>query len=169
MSNDDDERPSDFRFAIDVPVRNRWENVELLRITIEHCLAAMLIEVERREALVMITGELLENAIKYGDWSSGDSTFRLSVFGDDSSGTVTVENPVGLEDDGPRTVLEAIRWIESFSSTEEAYHAKLLELASKPRGARRGLGLVRVVHEGDCRLEAEHAERSLRVTARIRL
>lgn len=154
-----------FRFSIDVPVKNQWSNIDRLRTSVQSCLEAVFVDVDGCDALAMVTGELLENAIKYGDWTQ-DSVFRLRVWGDENSGTVSVENPIAAGDGGPERVFAALRSIESFATAEDAYRAKLLEVAQRAPGSAGGLGLARVAHEGGCKLEAVLDGPILRMTAK---
>lgn len=156
---------NDFRFFIDVPVSTQWGNIELLRSSVQNCLAAVFSDVAGRDAIAMVTGELLENAVKYGCWKHGDGVFRLQVWGDEEAGHIQVENPVGADDVGPKRVQELIAWMQTFGTPEEAYHARLLQLAAAPRGSAGGLGLARVVYEGGCRLRAEIVGDMFRVVA----
>jgi hypothetical protein len=155
-----------FRFAIDVPILNHWENVELLRMAVQSCLTAVLRDVDGSELLAMVTGELVENAIKYGAWSNAGA-FRLRIEGEGGEATIIVENPVA----GPADKLfETLRWLEQFPSAAEAYALKVKELSKLPRGTKTGgLGLVRVAYEADCRLAAELSQDVLRVSASMRL
>lgn len=159
----------DFRFVIDVPVQNRWSNIELLRTSVQSCLEAVFNDVNGRDALAMVTGELLENAVKYGHWADGGGAFRLRVWGDEHSGSVAVENPITPGDEGPARVVALLEWMKGFPSAEEAYEARLLEVAAAPRGSAGGLGLTRIAYEGGCRLRAELLGNVLRMTAELPL
>jgi hypothetical protein len=158
---------TDFRFFIDVPVSTRWGNIELLRASVQNCLAAVFSDVEGSDAIAMVTGELLENAVKYGRWTNADAVFRLRVWGDASVGHIEVENPVGADDEGPRRVGELLAWMASFATPEEAYQARMLQVAAAPRGTAGGLGLARVVYEGGCKVRVETAGEMLRVVAEM--
>lgn len=160
---------NDFRFFIDVPVSTQWRNIELLRASVQNCLAAVFSDVAGRDALAMVTGELLENAVKYGSWDSGDGVFRLRVWGDANAGHIEVENPVAPGDEGPRRAIELIEWLRGFPTPEEAYQARLLHVAAAPRGTAGGLGLARVAYEGGCRLRAETVGEMFRVVAELPL
>jgi hypothetical protein len=153
---------SQYRFSIDIPVENRWDNVERVRGAVERCFEAVFQDVAGRDAVAMVTGELLENAIKYGDWTGGHGFFRLRVWGDDTHSVVVVTNPVAPGSDGPARVAETIGFIEAQRSPLEAYQARLLQLAG---GARGGLGLVRVAYEGACQLAVGVLEGHITVTA----
>jgi hypothetical protein len=156
-----------FRFAIDVPILNHWENVELLRMSVQSCLTAVLRDVDGSELLAMVTGELVENAIKYGRWNGNNNAFRLHVEGDGGDAIVSVENPVK---DQPEGLFTTLRWLEQFPSPADAYSQKVKELSKLPRGSQSGgLGLVRVAYEADCKLAAELNGDVLRVSARMRL
>ena len=58
--------PRRFCFTLDLPVRNEWGNIEKLRESVHSCLSAMFNDMDGCHAITMITGELLENAMKYG-------------------------------------------------------------------------------------------------------
>jgi two-component sensor histidine kinase len=160
-----------FRFAIDVPILNHWDNVELLRMSVQSCLTAVLRDVDGSETLAMVTGELVENAIKYGAWPKHDGgAFRLRVEGENGHAIISVDNPVNQNDAGVARLFETLRWLEQFPSHAEAYRQKVLEVSKMPRGsATSGLGLVRIAYEADCVLAAEVENDMLRVSARVGL
>ena len=155
-----------FNFSIDLPVRSEWANVDLLRTSVQNCFTAIFSDIEGCHSLAMVTGELLENAIKYGDWSAKESSFRLKVWGEGRKAHIAVENPVRPEDTGAAEVLDILRWIRNFSTANEAYCARLLQIAQNvgAKGSSK-LGLVRIAYEGDCDLGAEISNGVIRVTA----
>jgi two-component sensor histidine kinase len=161
-----------FSFSLDLPVRNEWRNVELLRTSVENCFQAVFSDVDGKSAISMVTGELLENALKYGDWDSeeGRRAFRLRVDGDRTRAVVTVQNPVKPGDSGLREVLDTVAWIRTFKTPGDAYRARLLEIAQSASDATPSrLGLVRVAYEGNCTVEATVEGATLTVTARMQL
>jgi two-component sensor histidine kinase len=160
-----------FSFSLDLPVRNEWRNVELLRTSVENCFQAVFADLDGKTAISMVTGELLENALKYGDWESADAqrAFRLRVEGDRLRAVVTVQNPVKPNDPGLREVLDTVAWIRSFKTPGDAYRARLLEIAQTEGDAASRLGLVRVAYEGNCTVEATVDGGTLTVTARMQL
>jgi hypothetical protein len=155
-----------FNFIIDIPVRNEWANVDLLRNSILNCFSAIFRDVDGCHIIATVAGELLENAIKYGTWTSTESPFRLRVCGIGRKVEVSMENPVDPESPSVKRVFETLAWLNTFSSMEDAYRAKLLEVASADRelGESR-LGLVRIAYEGRCRLSAELNDNMLRVSS----
>jgi two-component sensor histidine kinase len=160
-----------FSFSLDVPVRNEWRNVELLRTSVESCFQAVFADLDGKSAISMVTGELLENALKYGDWeASAGREFRLRVEGDKGHAVVTVQNPIRAGDPGVAEVLDTVAWIATFASPGEAYRARLLEIAkSDSDAAPSRLGLVRVAYEGNCAVEAAVDGGTLTVIARMAL
>jgi hypothetical protein len=160
---------SNFNFSIDLPVRSEWSNVDLLRTSVQNCFTAIFSDIEGCRALAMVTGELIENAIKYGDWASAEEQrFRLRVWGEGRAARVSVENPVHPGDVNVEEVMRTLTWMRGFASPLEAYRARLLEIASadRSRGASK-LGLVRIAYEGNCALTAELTRGILRVQAEL--
>jgi len=155
-----------FNFSIDLPVRSDLRNVDLLRTSVQNCFVAIFSDVDGCHAISMVTGELVENAIKYGHWSGDRHSFRLRVSGQEGQATVTVENPIVPNDPGVNELLRTLRWLHSFPNAADAYRARLIELGSAPRNLGSSkLGLIRVAYEGGCRLHAEPSGNVLAVSA----
>lgn len=155
-----------FEFLIDLPVENHWENVDLLRTSVLNCLTAMFRDIDGVEMLGMVAAELLENAIKYGHWPAGaddGAHLRLRIWGDRQRANVEVAHPVDGESAHVVELLSTMAWLKSFASPEEAYRARLLEVATSPRGVSK-LGLARIAYEGNCTLDAKLDGGILRVT-----
>lgn len=157
---------SSFNFLIDLPVQSEWKNVDLLRTSVQNCFIAVFSDVDGCHAIAMVTGELVENAVKYGDWSSRRS-FRLRVTGDPGRATVAVENPVRRDDPGVTELRRILDWIRGFPSAADAYRARLMEIAAQPAEGASKLGLVRVAYEGNCALSVQEDGGTLRVTAEM--
>src|SRR5262245_48492466 len=128
-----------FNFSIDLPVHNEWKNVDLLRTSVQNCFIAVFGDLEGCQAIAMYTGELVENAVKYGDWSGEQTSFRLRVTGDEGRAFVVIENPIAPDDPGVAEVVRTLQWLESFESPDEAYRARLLQIASSPADGKSGL------------------------------
>lgn len=159
-----------YTFSIDIPVRDEWENIDLIRTSVQNCFAAIFSDVDGCHTLSMITGELLENAMKYGRWSdkSRPRVFRLLVQGDREATRVQVENPV--DPGGPEVadLQKTLAWIAEQESAEAAYRKRLLEVAAGVPGDGK-LGLVRVAYEGSCELNADLTADTVTVTATLSL
>lgn len=157
-----------YSFAISVPIRNEWANVDLVRTSVQNFFAAMFHDVDGCHAIAMVTGELAENAIKYGSWKGNEPSFRLSVWGDGRHAHVSVESPAAPDDRGVEELVATLRWMKGFASAEEAYRAKLLEIATGSVDTSK-LGLVRIAYEGGCQIDAEVSGETLRVLADLAL
>jgi two-component sensor histidine kinase len=156
-----------FTFSIDLPVQSHWRNVDLLRTSVHSCFIAVFADVDGCNAIAMVTGELLENAIKYGHWTGEDKTLRLRVNGHRGTVTIQVENPIDPTSGQSADLAECLSWINQFPDAEAAYKAKLIEIASRPRNSS-GLGLVRCAYEGNSTLRSETVDgNALRVTAEM--
>ena len=138
-----------FGFSIDLPVRNDWRNVDLMRASIQSCFTAVFRDLDGCHAMSMVTGELLENAMKYGHWGESEQVFRLRITGDSSHATIVVENPASRASGHVDRLQQAIDWIKSFPNPRDAYRTRLREIADAEVGVTRQLGLVRVAYEGN--------------------
>jgi hypothetical protein len=157
----------DFVFRIEVPVRNEWSNVNLLVLSVQHCFSAMFADIEGSHAVAMVTGELLENAIKYGAWKKEGEHLRLSVAGRRGRARLTVENPAA--ETAYRELERTLRWAEGHADAATAYRARLLTVAQTTDPDASQLGIVRIMHEGRCKVSAEYTDGIVRVSADMQL
>ena len=158
----------DFGFSIDLTVRNEWKNIDLLRTSVQNCFIAVFADVDGCHAIAMVTGELLENALKYGDWTDRDrAVFRLRVRGTEGNIEVSVQNPLRTADANSNALLSSIEWINSYPKPEQAYRARMLQIAQEDGGdgSPSRLGLVRIAFEGNCRLSASVDKSTVTVSA----
>jgi len=160
---------SAFRFTIDVPIRSEWSNIDLLFTSVKACFAAMMMDVDGCETVATVAGELLENAVKYGDWSGSNRTFRFHVFGEGRRASIAVENPVSDPEHALSAIEEVLGWIASFPSAASAFQARLVEVADAEAGESSRLGLARIAHQSNCRLRAERIGDAIRVVADVSL
>lgn len=160
-----------FGFSIDLPVRNDWRNVDLMRSSIQSCFTAVFCDLDGCHAMAMVTGELLENAMKYGHWGEREQVFRLRISGDSSHATIVVENPASRASGHVDRLQQAIEWIRSFPNPRDAYRARLREIADLHGDVTqsRQLGLVRVAYEGNGILAAAFDGAVVTVTVEIDL
>ena len=158
-----------FGFSIDLPVRNDWRNVDLMRASIQSCFTAVFRDLDGCHAMSMVTGELLENAMKYGHWGESEQVFRLRITGDSSHATIVVENPASRASGHVDRLQQAIDWIRSFPNPRDAYRARLREIADAEVGQTRQLGLVRVAYEGNGLLSCAFDGTVVNVTVEIDL
>jgi hypothetical protein len=161
----------DFAFSIDLTVRNEWKNIDLLRTSVQNCFTAVFADLDGCHAIAMVTGELLENALKYGNWAQTNHTmFRLRVTGSGGDIEISVQNPLKTDDANAASLKKAVDWINSFPKPEAAYRARLLQIAQEDvEGSPSRLGLVRIAFEGNCRLGLSIDNGIVTVTATLLL
>lgn len=117
------------------------------------------------EMLSMVSTELLENALKYG--APGHSVrFRLESA--DNAVVVHVSNQLPSDSQHGRTLRERISWLQSFEDPPAAYAAALQRVfAGVGSGSDGGLGIARILHEGQCQLDCDVSNADMiTVTAR---
>jgi hypothetical protein len=159
-------RPVDFGFTFDVPVIGEWESIDMARLALQTCVATLFRNVEHRDILAMVAGELLENAVKYARFQ-GDEVlvFRMRVWGVmGGESHVQVSNPADPE--SAQVVLDTVARIKAAKNTADLFRERLLEIAASPRRMSR-LGLLRIAHEGGCRVDAAMKEDVLTITATV--
>lgn len=121
-----------------------WKRIRDVRRRISEAGAPLPEEV--RAAAVMVTSELVENAVKYGAGVADldDILVRLSF--DEARVSIAVSNGVA----SPLSAADAVARIEQIKATadrESLYIARLQHLLRSP-GAAGGLGLYRIGFEG---------------------
>jgi len=160
-------KTDDFGFSIDLTVRNEWKNIDLLRTSVQNCFIAVFADLDGCHAIAMVTGELLENALKYGDWTGGDrAMFRLRVHGREGNIEVSVQNPLRGSDPHAESLRSSLEWLASFPKPEAAYRARMLQIAQEENDAAPSkLGLVRIAFEGNCKITSKVDNGTVTVTA----
>ncbi len=157
---------SPIQFQIEMPLTSEWKNVELLRSSVLNCLTTIFANNDFCRTIGMVTGELLENALKFGDWSNRPE-FRLRVFGAEDKVSIEVFNPIDPGGTGVERLLSTIDWLEEMGDPKVAFMARLGVLAQE-RSEDSGLGLVRIAYEGNCKLSASVDNGIVRVCATTR-
>src|SRR6185436_8250437 len=103
-------------------------------------------------ALTMAASELLENAVKYGDWERAPKDIiALTIEVGARSVTVEVQCPTADDLRALRKLDEQIQWIRGFQSPFEAYVERLKLVSARGHDVgESGLGLIRIAYEGRC-------------------
>jgi hypothetical protein len=161
-------RADQVTFHLEIPIGPKWRNIELLRAAVRNCLAAIFDDAELSGTVGTITSELMENAVKYGDWTATvHPHLTLRVCGTMDRVDVEVTSPIKPDSEHLAALRRTIERIEASPSRREAYLARMREVAEQPLGSGISkMGLVRIAYEGPCRLEAKlDDENMLHVTA----
>jgi hypothetical protein len=138
-----------------------WQRIRDVRNRVAEASAHL--PVEMRDAAVMVTGELLENAVKYGACvpDSSDIVVRYSI--DEGRVSIVVQNGVASRAAFDE-VAARIAQIAASEDREALYIARLQEML-RSHSAGGGLGLYRIGFEGRFDLTCECIGQVLTVKA----
>ncbi|PKL37434.1 MAG: ATP-binding protein [Spirochaetae bacterium HGW-Spirochaetae-1] len=131
-------------------IKPDWDEIETARDITRKMLEANGVSPESVDAVIMVTGELIENAIKYGTFSNGQNDIFYSVEISGRIITMEVRNPIGSgEDENLMKLDRMVQWIRGYQNPFEAYIERLQQIAVKPfEDGESGLGLTRIAYEG---------------------
>lgn len=146
-----------------LPIQPGWDAIEPLRVSVQACVRAVFPDAAVASRIALTAAELMENAVKYGDWGTVDGgRFELIVAGADGRVTIEVSNPIDPSGGHFARLKEELEAIARAPSPQEAFMRGVRNVALKRRTS---LGLVRIVHEGGCDLAAELSGNVLTVRA----
>ena len=147
--------PASESFHFATRVGPRWSNVDRMRSAVLHGAEAVFGPGDASEIVSTITSELMENAVKYGDWTAPDRAWlKVAVVGGRSSLRIDVECPTDPRSQHLANLRRMLQWIESFPSPRDAYLARVRAIAESGEEGMSGMGLVRMMCEGPCRITA---------------
>ncbi len=134
----------------------RWEEVELVRGRVMDFLTRQGHPEETVQSLGMVASELCENAVKYGFYPTGGFgriEVTLDVYPHEILVIVTCPLPSG-DNKHLQRFRQTLDWLQEHGDPREAYIQKMLEVADRdPHSKESGLGLPRIVYEGQSRLD----------------
>jgi hypothetical protein len=147
-----------------------WGGIEHVRDAAGAAVMALYDDRSLREGVSMVSGELLENAVKYGSWREDDPRIRYRLTGSEREIVVSVQSAARRDEAESRRHLdrleETLRWLGSYEDPAEAYRERLEAYYDNPEGERPALGMARMASETGCRLTcAETADGFLVVEA----
>ena len=132
-----------------------WDNIEEVRTESSQFLTTHKFSEEEAHSLIMVISELMENGIKYGDYSIADSVVEILIDIKNSMVEIEVLNPVtDTEKKHLKKLDKTIQWIRGYQDPFEAFIEKLRHVSKKPLDdMESGLGLVRIAYEGKAVLD----------------
>ncbi len=97
----------------------------------------------------MVTCELVENAIKYGNFEK-NKTVDIGVKIQKKKATIIVKNPIGKKSETYlRELDKTVQWIRGFQNSYEAYIERMKKISTEPMSYLKSeLGIVRITYEG---------------------
>lgn len=137
--------------TLDIPAE--WSKIDPARDAVGLLVLAIFGDDDLRDALAMVSEELLENAIKY---SRPGSSVALSIEHSDGGVSIAVTNSVNEATDHLAKLVERVAWVGSFPSAAEAYAASVARVYAQGSGkGSGGLGIARIAYEGRCGLACD--------------
>ena len=136
-------------------IKQDWDEIEDSRIKTLEFLKENKCNRDTIDAVIMVIGELLENAIKYGSFSKKNDSITFSVDVSSRDITVEVQNPVNIEANYHLDRFDKmIQWIRGYQNPFEAYSERLKIVSGRPfEDKESGLGLARIAYEGQSILD----------------
>ncbi len=141
--------------SITISTKAEWNELDEVRERAEAFFTEQKVKVDDVHAMVMVTCELAENAVKYGQFDGERSQLEVTLTADQAGLTTEVRSPLAAG--GERHLErsdEMIQWIRGFQDPHQAYLERLREVSSQAlEHHESGLGLVRVAYEGQATLD----------------
>jgi len=133
----------------------KWSELDKLRSIVGNFFEKNQIEEEHFSPIYMVATELVENGIKYGDFSSEYPYISLKLSKKKNKIITEVKNHISENSIQNLHKLNAkIQWIRGFQNPFEAYVESLKEVSGKQlQEGESGLGLVRIAYEGQSLLD----------------
>jgi hypothetical protein len=132
-----------------------WNELEKLRDKTINFLEGRKFSNDIINAICMVASELVENAIKYGNFKRKSEMISLAIDIEKRNIIIEVKNRInGTEEHHLKNLDETIQWIRGYQNPFEAYVEKLKEVSVKELDqGESGLGLVRIAYEGQSILD----------------
>jgi hypothetical protein len=127
-----------------------WQEIENVYEAANKFFSEMNFNEEYTETFTMITCELVENSIKYGEFMNNGKNIEINIKIADKRIFISVMNPIGeLTKPYLLELDKTIQWVRGFQDPYEAYIERLKEISIEPiDNYKSGLGLVRISYEG---------------------
>ncbi len=154
-----------------------WDRVREARAALIHAARAVGLGDEYADIAGLVTSELLENAIKYGNFSLDGPAVTLVVHMSSGLARIVVTNPVDPRSEHPQRLRATLARLADAASPLDAYVARMAQILTplvphrpsqppEPDSTESGLGILRVAHEGGSTVNARFlGEAAIEVTA----
>ncbi len=137
---------SEFNFLLNPD----WNEVKDVYYATNEFFSSLNFNSEYIQAFTMITCELVENSIKYGDFGGSTGKIEINIKVTGKNILILVKNPVGTTTEPYLVELDkTIQWVRGFQDPYQAYIERLKEISTEPiDNNKSGLGIVRISYEG---------------------
>ena len=144
-----------------------WNHIGNIRQSVGALTDSVIPDADSVAAVSMVSAELLENAFKHG---SKDTFVDYEVNVQEEITVITAANSWSADTEkNLSNLLATIEWIDTFDTPLDAYIERMKMIYEAENSESSGLGLVRIVYEGQCKLSCDIDKESqrVRVTARF--
>jgi hypothetical protein len=141
--------------SLDLTFKAEWDEIEKVREMGSKFLKNHGFSSDVINSLIMVTSELIENSIKYGNFKKPKNKVNVILNITENLLTIEVNNPVDKNTTSDlRRLDRTIQWIRGYQDSFEAYIERMKEISKKPlKDEESGLGLVRIAYEGKAILD----------------
>jgi hypothetical protein len=141
--------------SLEVELQPEWRNVTRASEAVALLVLGTYGDDDLRDAIAMVSAELLENAIKYAD---PQKLVRLTIHDDAKAITVEVTNAV-VQPEEIQRLAARLDWLRNQPDPASAWvEALSLATAGTSNPERPGLGILRIAHEGGSRVDYDVSE-----------
>ena len=147
--------------SMNVSLPHTWDHIRQIRGRVSEVLKDG--DSALRSAAVMVTSELVENAVKYGEAVPEAPQISVMLKVVDTSITIIVTNG-SADASGVAALARRVDEITSAPDKSALYFARLEELMSQPNESGK-LGLYRIAFEGEFELQLSYRDQVVKMTA----
>lgn len=147
--------------SVSISLPHTWDHIRQMRGRVAEALKGA--DESLRAATVMVTSELLENAVKYGEEVPAAKNIKVSLVVDETSITVKVING-STDATGVAALARRIDEIMSADDKSVLYFDRLEQLMSDPTESGK-LGLYRIAFEGQFDIQLSYQHQVVAITA----
>jgi len=147
--------------SVNVSLPHTWDHIRQIRGRVAEVLKEA--ESSLRSAAVMVTSELVENAVKYGEAVPAAQKISVALTVNETSIIIKVTN--GSPDaSGVATLAQRVDEIMSAPDKSVLYFTRLEELMADPTETGK-LGLYRIAFEGEFDIQLSYRDQVVSMTA----
>lgn len=140
--------------ALHMTLKPEWDSIQTTWDPCDRVLVAAGLNRDEAYGICMVVRELLENAVKYGQFAGPGPPIDLTLDVAPQEVTVEVKSPAGVGSKDLHDFDRSVQWIRGFQDPFEAYVERLKLASAQAFGVGKGgLGLTRIAYEGRCALD----------------
>ena len=151
--------------SVNVSLPHTWDHVRQIRGRVAEVLKEA--ESSLRTATVMVTSELVENAVKYGEAVPAAQQIRVALTVSETAIVIKVSNG-SSDSSGVAALARRVDEIMSAPDRSVLYFTRLEELMSAPTEQGK-LGLYRIAFEGEFDIQLTYHDQVVTMTATRRI